>query len=306
VSDNEESVSSEEQVEVVNNYSTVTAHRGTQILCNDLTMEESSLLECRKLNVVVKCGRCQFELEISLVPKVEKSGSCTSCHMSYTIMFRPDIMHNYSRVLGYFDKENVYPFDLLPSDFTATCDNCATYTEFVEMKYGVFQSNNCPNCFKSIKIKAENWEFRKVRIVRNISDFEENINEKRTRKENDKEHGIRKGTPLPNNGTCKHYKKSNRWLRFPCCNRAFPCDGCHDENNTNGHEPMRATRMICGFCSNEEPYQSDKPCSKCKKNLTGQSRTSYWEGGQGQRDPVKMKKGEKRKYRGMNKTKSST
>lgn len=32
-------------------------------------------------------------------------------------------------------------------------------------------------------------------------------------------------------GTCKHYKKSKRWLRFSCCNRIYPCDICHDEQS---------------------------------------------------------------------------
>lgn len=25
------------------------------------------------------------------------------------------------------------------------------------------------------------------------------------------------GASLPHNGTCKHYRHSYRWLRFPCC-----------------------------------------------------------------------------------------
>ena len=28
-----------------------------------------------------------------------------------------------------------------------------------------------------------------------------------------KEPGIKEGQPLPDTGTCKHYKKSHRWLR---------------------------------------------------------------------------------------------
>ena len=61
--------------------------------------------------------------------------------------------------------------------------------------------------------------------------------------------GIRVGNPLPDQGTCKHYRKSTRWFRFPCCSRVFPCDTCHEENNKDGHEMLRANRMLCGFCS---------------------------------------------------------
>jgi hypothetical protein len=30
---------------------------------------------------------------------------------------------------------------------------------------------------------------------------------------------IKINTPLPLNGACQHYKKSFRWLRFPCCGK---------------------------------------------------------------------------------------
>ena len=35
---------------------------------------------------------------------------------------------------------------------------------------------------------------------------------------------IQEGQPLPNAGTCQHYRHSHRWLRFPCCGQRFPCD----------------------------------------------------------------------------------
>ena len=87
------------------------------------------------------------------------------------------------------------------------------------------------------------------------------------------------GRPLPNTGTCLHYKKSHRWpgntdidvntdiksdidlntdtdtndcCRFPCCGKAFPCDVCHD--STEDHPMERANRMICGYCSKEQVH----------------------------------------------------
>jgi hypothetical protein len=38
---------------------------------------------------------------------------------------------------------------------------------------------------------------------------------------------LKAGSPLPAKGTCKHYKRSYRWLRFPCCGKAYPCELCH-------------------------------------------------------------------------------
>lgn len=89
---------------------------------------------------------------------------------------------------------------------------------------------------------------------------------------------MQKGKPLPEKGTCKHYKQSHRWLRchhlvwimlidlrggahcqiftalivsrFPCCGRSYPCDVCHDEDQD--HPMELATRMICGYCAKEQ------------------------------------------------------
>ena len=66
-------------------------------------------------------------------------------------------------------------------------------------------------------------------------------------RQHERDMGVRPGQPLPENGTCKHYSKSYRWLRFPCCGRAFPCDTCHDEQMDHPHEwanhPPLPTRL---------------------------------------------------------------
>ena len=54
---------------------------------------------------------------------------------------------------------------------------------------------------------------------------------KKVRKKNAKQLetlGVVVGKPLPQKGACKHYKLSHRWLRFPCCARAYPCAVCHE------------------------------------------------------------------------------
>ena len=39
---------------------------------------------------------------------------------------------------------------------------------------------------------------------------------KKSKKKSKKEALIQVGKPLPEMGTCQHYKKSNRWLRYVC------------------------------------------------------------------------------------------
>ncbi|KMS65389.1 hypothetical protein BVRB_036480 [Beta vulgaris subsp. vulgaris] len=78
---------------------------------------------------------------------------------------------------------------------------------------------------------------------------------------------VKKGTPLPDFGTCKHYSKSYRWLRFPCCGKAFPCDICHELGTaSNPHEMKWALRQICGYCSQESAISGTGkcPCGRSK------------------------------------------
>ncbi|ESO04569.1 hypothetical protein HELRODRAFT_79010 [Helobdella robusta] len=100
-----------------------------------------------------------------------------------------------------------------------------------------------------------------------------------------KDPAIQDGKPLPAFGTCRHFRKSFRWFRFPCCGKAYPCDHCHEENES--HEMKLANRMICGFCAYEQAYSPNNPCLRCGSNITNKF-TSHWEGGKGCRDKVRM------------------
>lgn len=78
---------------------------------------------------------------------------------------------------------------------------------------------------------------------------------------------------------------TSRWLRFPCCGQRFACDLCHEEGVPDGHDAAWASRMVCGFCSREQPL--DKVCKYCGKKLATSAaqpsgrNTRFWEGGKG-------------------------
>ena len=105
------------------------------------------------------------------------------------------------------------------------------------------------------------YQFTKIRAAPAAKLSAQAIAERKTKKTKRASEGIVRGKPLPEDGACKHYKKSMRWLRFPCCGRgtlfpsparpydsnlstAFPCDQCHDEQTD--HKCDWAKRMICG------------------------------------------------------------
>ncbi|KAK9837114.1 hypothetical protein WJX81_003810 [Elliptochloris bilobata] len=110
---------------------------------------------------------------------------------------------------------------------------------------------------------------------------------------------IKEGKPLPNAGTCQHYRHSHRWLRFPCCGQRFACDLCHEEG-TDGHEMKWALRMICGYCAKEQPL--GERCIACGKRLARSAAgagtgSRFWEGGEGCRDRTRMDRNDPHKYR---------
>jgi len=104
------------------------------------------------------------------------------------------------------------------------------------------------------------------------------------------------GRPLPAQGTCKHFKHSYRWLRFPCCGLAFACPACHDDASDHHYEFAR--RMICGHCAREQPF-ANAPCVACSRSLGRNSGPipRFWEGGKGQRDRRFMSRRDPRKFK---------
>jgi len=60
--------------------------------------------------------------------------------------------------------------------------------------------------------------------------------------------------------------------------------------------------MICGFCSKEQNF-SNLPCTHCKYDWQ-QKKSSFWEGGKGNRNVTTMNRNDPKKYRDLGKTQS--
>ncbi|KAF9925572.1 hypothetical protein BGZ65_007668, partial [Modicella reniformis] len=116
--------------------------RGIEIRMPDLKLEHISLLYCRSLSLQVRCSRCKGLIEIpDLVPDDSRSRSrsqgkqpgssdtqrwrtCDNCQSLLGTYFRPEYIHVQSRTIGYLDLAGCSAFDILPSAFVPTCDEC--------------------------------------------------------------------------------------------------------------------------------------------------------------------------------------
>jgi len=280
--------------------------RGTEVAAVGLRLGAASLLYTRVLACVLVCGRCKARADATLTR--DKQGnpvacamSCSKCAARLAAAFRPAAAHSASHVLGYLDLDGCTALDVtLPRcSFGVECEACGRVNELTHVALDHEASLACRQCHACVTVTIPRVRF--TRLTR--GDTTGALAGARaaagteTRRGRQRDEGLRPGQPLPDGGTCRHYKKSFRWLRFPCCGKLFPCDVCHDEATMAEHETVLANRMVCGFCSQEQPY-GRAPCKACGKALTASAAGKvFWEGGQGCRDPGKLSKKDPHKRR---------
>ncbi|CAH3161631.1 unnamed protein product [Porites evermanni] len=283
-----------------------TAERGTQIQFKGLNLEESiSSIQGNKVVITFECKRCRQRIDLHLSPSGCTVKQCTRCASVFAATYRPAIIHQFSSILGYLDLDSCVPFDVvLPeSELMLGCFQCSKETSVKGLQYGANWSW-CGHCHHKLRFQIESTRFHQLQssaLDTSVSLRRNTVASSSSKsKKPSQSSGLKEGQPLPANGTCKHYKKSFRWLRFPCCGKCYPCDLCHEEEED--HEMKYATRMVCGFCSREQPY-SQQPCSGCKAAVT-KSRSAHWEGGKGCRDKISMSRNDNQKYSQAGKTTS--
>ena len=262
--------------------------RGTAIN-SVIEMQNIPLLEPLTISLTLKCLRCKAVADSPSVPLFkEVSTKCATCSALLCVTYRGLALHQANSRLGYLDLKGCSVMDLGPCSFSPTCDCGQIGAAIKGLIAGQAQSRPCRSCFAKQSVKITTTSFLIIQHPTKATAI--GPKEKQ-------QLGLVKGQPLPRNGTCKHYKKSNRWLRFPCCQCVFACDICHDSLSTHSTEGALATSQICGWCSKESTIRGQKPCVHCNRDLTRQSRSGFWEGGLGTRDQKKMNRGDPRKYR---------
>ncbi|KAJ8417339.1 hypothetical protein AAFF_G00285660 [Aldrovandia affinis] len=294
-------IEGEESSQPVENVKSSEPRRGTEVRLQGLELgDETATVVAKQITVTLQCSRCKVTADLTLTGRLKCTAQCEKCSSSISAGFRPSMLHHFSSVLGFLDLSGAVPVDLVLQDceLLVGCLTCSQEGPLQNLSYGQSKEVNCQHCHTRLRILAESAHFQHLQT--------------RSRTQagrGDAAHGpgryprdpaVQRGKPLPENGTCKHFRQSQRWLRFPCCGRAFPCDACHDE--AQDHPMELATRMICGHCAKEQAYNNAKPCISCGAMMTRATHTSHWEGGQGCRNKVKMNRNDRQKFSNSNKT----
>lgn len=275
----------------------LTARRGTEISLQNLQLLNcAATLLAVNVSLMISCSRCSNKGELKANAGQLNRAECPYCRNQQLVMFRPSMAHQLSCVIGYLDLDGCDAFDMILSDclFLVNCLECSFDNKLQALPPGQLNTTWCLHCHNKLTVAANNVRFVNLGAASAIDTKKVCTVEIKRRVKAVKDPAIVEGQPLPDNGTCKHFRKSYRWFRFPCCGKAYPCDHCHDEKEKD-HEMLLANRMICGFCAREQSYSSDRPCIGCNANITNKA-TAHWEGGTGCRDKVKMSRGDSKKY----------
>ncbi|XP_045893070.1 uncharacterized protein si:dkey-24l11.2 isoform X2 [Micropterus dolomieu] len=289
----------EEASHLVENIKISDPRKGTEMKLLGLRLgDNTATVVAQQITVCLQCNRCKVTADLTLTGRTPCTAQCEKCSASINAAFRPCMLHHYSDVLGYLDLHNAVPADLVlqECDLVVGCLSCSQDGPALNVSYGQAKEFNCEHCHGKLSIFADSTIFQYIQPRANTTGSSASAGIYKTIRDP----AVQKGKPLPEKGACKHFKQSHRWLRFPCCGRAYPCDVCHDEDQD--HPMELATRMICGHCAKEQPYGNGKPCISCGSMMTRGARTCHWEGGLGCRNKVKMSRNDRHKYANTNKT----
>ncbi|KAI8468280.1 MAG: hypothetical protein J3K34DRAFT_459970 [Monoraphidium minutum] len=282
-----------------------------------LQLDSIDALELLGAGLQLSCARCGAAAAAALAPgggaaarAWEWRGACGKCAAPMWALLRPKVVHESNNEAAALKVDGCAPLDLLPSLFGAQCGDCAASVALRGVQVGLPSSRACTHCHKPLTLLVPAVAFIPKRppppgAAGRARGGPRAAGERRAGGGGgggggDGQAAVVTGQPLPFLGTCKHYRHSHRWLRFPCCGQRFACDICHEEG-TDGHEMAWAKRMTCGYCSAEQAVAEQ--CSACGKRVASTAshpagrNTRFWEGGQGCRDSSAMSRKDPHRFR---------
>lgn len=298
-------------------------HKGTEIRLEGIkAMGGCASVQVELLHLQLACFGCRTVTRVFLSAASPEGADaktwCEGCSGLISVRLRPTLLHSASNRLCYVDCVACTVQDVLPSVMMSVCEACdAQNVHKQEFKRNQVIYGSCFECHGKYAFGAESIRIEMVSPCepgqksssggsRKGSDADDPYAEiaeelrylRKKAKVDPRETMIHLGRQLPQMGACKHFKKSFKWYRFPCCGRAFPCPQCHIESNCPAAAlGAHASRQICGKCSMEQSYSPAKPCEKCNFSMIAAG-SKHWDDGAGTRNLAVMSTKDAKKFKG--------
>lgn len=300
-------------------------HKGTEIrLLGIKAMQGCVGVQVELLHLQLTCADCRTTTQVYLSGADEDACDaktwCEGCSGLISVHLRPTLLHAESSRLCYVDCVRCVVTDMLPSVLMSTCEACdAPNVHKQEFLRNRMVHGTCFECHSKYVFGAESIKIEQVtpcdpgkscradgtrkQAGDNDADPMDEIAEelrylRKKAKSDPRQQLIKLGSPLPQMGACKHFKKSYKWYRFACCGRAFPCPECHVESGCPAAAlGAHASRMICGKCSMEQAYSPARACEKCGFSMQPKG-SAHWDDGAGTRNLAVMSAKDAKKFKG--------
>jgi hypothetical protein len=277
------------------------AHHGTRIGVPMAVYAGVGTLTPERLHVELACVRCGTAWDPALSGADAAAASCSAwcgkCSALLKAQLVPCLHHAGSSTLCYLELTRCELLDVLPSAVLATCASCSHGNVLGPPRQGLARGeaveHNCFQCHAKMKMVPADIEIELVTPSAGAEreksgrakqkggsgsssaaadsleadDLDSELQRWRKKAKGDKtQAAVKLGSQLPMKGACRHFSKSFRWLRFPCCGRAYPCPACHEssgcpavaavargDGEVGANQALcRAKRMLCGQCSLEQ------------------------------------------------------
>jgi len=279
------------------------AHQGTLVGVEGLELGNVGTLQVETLELAVQCSRCGDSVPVSVSGAQEQNSSrrlwCTDCGHVLTVTLRPCLLHAANHRLAYVDTDLCAVSDVLPtSTLYSVCAECGEGHVMANPLVSRRRlESTCPDCHARSWVQFDRFEVTHVTPVDVVAPAGAAARPAAAggKTKRATQAPFVAGQPLPQQGACVHFKKSKRWLRFPCCGMAYPCVTCHSLTDCPAASvDIWCSRMICGGCSREQEF-TNSPCKFCGLSLGKDARRAHWEGGGGLRNRAALDKHDSRK-----------
>uniref|UniRef100_A0A5K3EVQ8 RING-type E3 ubiquitin transferase n=1 Tax=Mesocestoides corti TaxID=53468 RepID=A0A5K3EVQ8_MESCO len=193
-----------------------------------------------RLPVSCTCSRCKYVFDwVFRLPgqQIGKQAifkstppyttACPRCKQPIGLEFEASLVHGFSPLIGTFELANCVLSDvqIRPADAMIHCTNCSSDVKTTGLQQDRVNTKRCQNCHSLCGILFTDITISKQLPAPSISRRFAGLSigqTSKTQKDGRPKTAVasnvpfvlQKGTPLPNNGACKHYRKSFRWLRY--------------------------------------------------------------------------------------------
>ena len=180
-------------------------------------MRNISVAHVNYLVLQAMCRQCKTEVQANLTMPSSKSDTlvyaaeCKKCGNTLAAAYKYSVVHmNNKKELGYVGLVGLEIKDVLPCNFKIQCEGCDSVSKLQHVQASLDSHAVCAKCGKAMKFTiskyqavSSSWSGPDKNLISSKMRATANSNIKKDRTQK-----IKPGQPLPDNGTCKHYRKS--------------------------------------------------------------------------------------------------